>query len=269
MAQRMDTSIFVKNGSCAAGLGAGGEGYTSFTIASPTGEGLTTARTFCRQRRCVLVGAFRIGKGRQMLPRPPGERSLGFIELRSLARGVVCADAMVKTAAVRLTLLTPVSSGRMLVAVDGGVAPVEAAIARGVEVAGEQLHDALFLADLHPEIPSALSPDAERPLSEAVGLVETATAAAAIRAADAGLKAANVRLIGLRLAYGISGKGLLQLTGKVAAVEAGVEAAVVAVEIPEFLLGREVIPSVHEDVQRWLGRRLREDDPPFDPVPGE
>ncbi len=60
MAERVDTSIFVKNGSCAAGLGAGGEGFTSFTIASPTGEGLTTARTFCRRRRCVLVGAFRI-----------------------------------------------------------------------------------------------------------------------------------------------------------------------------------------------------------------
>jgi acyl-CoA reductase-like NAD-dependent aldehyde dehydrogenase len=60
MASVMDTSIFVKNGSCAAGLGSGGAGYTSFTIASPTGEGLTTARTFCRRRRCVLVGAFRI-----------------------------------------------------------------------------------------------------------------------------------------------------------------------------------------------------------------
>ena len=60
MAQRIDTSIFVKNGSCAAGLGAGGEGYTSYTIASPTGEGLTTARNFCRRRRCVRVGSFRI-----------------------------------------------------------------------------------------------------------------------------------------------------------------------------------------------------------------
>ncbi len=60
MARRVDCSIFVKNGSCAAGLGAGGEGPTSFTIASPTGEGLTDARSFCRRRRCVLVGSFRI-----------------------------------------------------------------------------------------------------------------------------------------------------------------------------------------------------------------
>jgi acyl-CoA reductase-like NAD-dependent aldehyde dehydrogenase len=53
-------SIFVKNASNFAGLGFGGEGYTSFTIASPTGEGLTTARNFTRERRCTLAGYFRI-----------------------------------------------------------------------------------------------------------------------------------------------------------------------------------------------------------------
>jgi propionaldehyde dehydrogenase len=60
MAREINCSIFVKNGPNYAGLGMGGEGYTSFTIASPTGDGLTTARTFSRERRCTLVGAFRI-----------------------------------------------------------------------------------------------------------------------------------------------------------------------------------------------------------------
>ncbi|MFP4441562.1 MAG: aldehyde dehydrogenase family protein [Spirochaetia bacterium] len=60
MASVMDCSIFVKNGPNYAGIGFGGEGCTSFTIASPTGEGLTTARSFTRLRRCTLVGAFRI-----------------------------------------------------------------------------------------------------------------------------------------------------------------------------------------------------------------
>jgi aldehyde dehydrogenase len=60
MARRINTSIFVKNGPNYAGLGMGGEGYTSFTIASPTGEGLTTARHFSRYRRCTLVDHFRI-----------------------------------------------------------------------------------------------------------------------------------------------------------------------------------------------------------------
>jgi len=60
MARAINTSIFVKNGPSYAGLGMMGEGYTSFTIASPTGEGLTTALSFTRERRCALKDSFRI-----------------------------------------------------------------------------------------------------------------------------------------------------------------------------------------------------------------
>jgi aldehyde dehydrogenase len=60
MARTINTSIFVKNASNLAGLGDGGEGYTSFTIASPTGEGLTTVANFTRERRCTLKEYFRI-----------------------------------------------------------------------------------------------------------------------------------------------------------------------------------------------------------------
>jgi acyl-CoA reductase-like NAD-dependent aldehyde dehydrogenase len=59
MARVMNCSLFVKNGPCYAGLAQGGAGFTSFTIASPTGEGLTRARTFTRERRCTLVDYFR------------------------------------------------------------------------------------------------------------------------------------------------------------------------------------------------------------------
>lgn len=59
MARTINTSIFVKNGPSLAGLGYYGEGYTSFTIASPTGEGLTTAVSFTRERRCTLKDHFR------------------------------------------------------------------------------------------------------------------------------------------------------------------------------------------------------------------
>jgi acyl-CoA reductase-like NAD-dependent aldehyde dehydrogenase len=60
MARTINTSIFIKNGPFFAGLGEGGEGHTSFTIASPTGEGLTGPVAFSRLRRCVLVDHFRI-----------------------------------------------------------------------------------------------------------------------------------------------------------------------------------------------------------------
>lgn len=60
LAKEIQTTIFVKNGPSYAGIGVGGEGYTTFTIAGPTGEGLTSAKTFTRKRRCVLVGGFSI-----------------------------------------------------------------------------------------------------------------------------------------------------------------------------------------------------------------
>ena len=60
MARALDTTVFVKNGPSVAGLGLGGEGYLSYSIATTTGEGITTPRTFTRTRRCVLVDGFRI-----------------------------------------------------------------------------------------------------------------------------------------------------------------------------------------------------------------
>ncbi len=60
LAKAIETTIFVKNAPSYAGIGVGGEGFPTFTIAGPTGEGLTCARTFTRQRRCVLVDAFSI-----------------------------------------------------------------------------------------------------------------------------------------------------------------------------------------------------------------
>jgi aldehyde dehydrogenase len=60
MARALDTTLFVKNGPCMAGLGLGGEGYLSYSIATPTGEGVTNPRTFTRVRRCVMVDNLRI-----------------------------------------------------------------------------------------------------------------------------------------------------------------------------------------------------------------
>ncbi len=60
MARALDTTLFVKNGPCMAGLGLGGEGYLSFSIATPTGEGVSNPQTFTRVRRCVMVDNLRI-----------------------------------------------------------------------------------------------------------------------------------------------------------------------------------------------------------------
>ena len=60
MGREMDTTLYVQNGPSTAGLGSGGEGYLSFSIATPTGEGVTTPLTFTRQRRSTTVGSMRV-----------------------------------------------------------------------------------------------------------------------------------------------------------------------------------------------------------------
>jgi aldehyde dehydrogenase len=60
MGRELDTSLFIQNGPSMAGLGSGGEGYLSFSIATPTGEGVTTPLTFTRQRRSTTVGSMRV-----------------------------------------------------------------------------------------------------------------------------------------------------------------------------------------------------------------
>jgi aldehyde dehydrogenase len=60
MARALETTLFIKNGSCLAGLGSGGEGYSNFSIATTTGEGICNPRTFTRVRRCVMVDKLRI-----------------------------------------------------------------------------------------------------------------------------------------------------------------------------------------------------------------
>jgi aldehyde dehydrogenase len=60
MGRELDTSLYIQNGPSVAGLGTGGEGYLSFSIATPTGEGVTTPLTFTRQRRSTTVGSMRV-----------------------------------------------------------------------------------------------------------------------------------------------------------------------------------------------------------------
>ena len=60
MGRELDTTLYVKNGPCMASLGLGGEGYLSFSIAGPTGEGVTTPTTFTRERRCSMIDELRI-----------------------------------------------------------------------------------------------------------------------------------------------------------------------------------------------------------------
>ena len=150
--------------------------------------------------------------------------AIAAIETSSIAQGTVVGDAMVKTAEVELLEARALSPGKYWVLIGGGVAEVRSSFRSGVDVAAETLLDSLFIPQLHEMVMPALRGDVPGPDDDALGVLETLTAAAAIVAADRAAKAARVLIRTIRLANGLGGKGYLFLSGEVADVQAAVEA---------------------------------------------
>lgn len=151
--------------------------------------------------------------------------ALGLLEVASIARGHVVADALVKKAPVRLVETAAVSPGKYLVVLDGEVADVEEAMAEGARVAGPHLLDRLLLPNADPQLAPALAHQFTVREIDSLAVIELVTASSALRAADAAVKAADVTLVFLRVARGIGGKAYFTLSGALESVEAAVLAA--------------------------------------------
>ncbi len=178
--------------------------------------------------------------------------AIGLLEIESIARGIVAADALVKKAPVRLLLCEPITPGKILVLFDGGVAEVDESLKAGVEVAADRLIDRLFLPQAHRQLSPGIAGKLKRPALLSLGVVETQTVASCLLSADAALKAAQVDLAHIELARGIGGKGYFTVNGEQHQVEAALAAAAAAIE-PSFLVATELIPRPHSDLR---GRRL-------------
>lgn len=179
--------------------------------------------------------------------------AIAAVETSSIAQGVVAADAMLKTADVELLQAATLSPGRYWVLIGGEVATVRASHRRGVEVAADTLLDQLFIPQLHEGVMPALRGTVPQGADDALGILETLTAASAIVAADTAVKAANVTVRDVRLANGIGGKGVVSLSGTVSAVQAAVDAGR-ADALKRGLLARSVvIPRLDPQLRARMG----------------
>ncbi len=176
------------------------------------------------------------------------EPALALLDFSSIAVGIEAADAMVKRAEIDIIRAGTVQPGRYLVLVGGPVAEVQESLAAGREVGGERLLDWVFLPHVHPEVVAAIAGGRVPDAADALGVVETTTVAAAIHAADAGIKGADVRLVEVRLADGLGGKGIVLYSGLVADVEAAVEIGVSVLERPDLLVREVVIAQLHSEM---------------------
>ncbi len=181
----------------------------------------------------------------------PDGPALGLIEMASVARGVVVADAMVKRALVRLVQAHPVTPGKFVVVVAGGEEEVRLSIETGVQQASDTLVDRLFLAQVDPQVIPAMAGGVQVKEAAALGTIETFSVAAAVLAADKAVKGAEVKLLQLRLARGLGGRAYFHLTGDLHQVEAGVEAARGIIH-DGMLLASEIVPRPHADLLALL-----------------
>ena len=183
--------------------------------------------------------------------------ALALVEFSSIAAGIQSADAMVKRAPIEVLKTGTVQPGKYLVLIGGRVADVEESLAAGRDVGGAAVVDFVYLPQVHPEVVEAIGGGRVPETTDALGVVETTTVAAAIHAADAGIKGAEVRLVEVRLADGLGGKGIVLFSGLVADVEAAVEIGVGVLERPDLLVRQVVIPQLHPEMWENVAEATR------------
>jgi microcompartment protein CcmL/EutN len=188
--------------------------------------------------------------------------ALGVLEVGTIARGVVVADVALKRAPAVLLSSRAVSGGKHLVMLEGGVAEVQEAMAAGKLAAGTVLLDHVELAaaddQVWPMLGAPVAPPdwTDDPSAEAVAIIETRTVCAAIAAADAACKVADVRVRDVRFAVDLAGKAYFTLTGTLDAIEAAAAAATDAAQLgaADRLVGLEVIAQPSPDLRGRLFR---------------
>ena len=157
--------------------------------------------------------------------------ALGVLEVSSIARGVVVADAAIKRAPAVLLASRAVSGGKHLVLLEGGVAEVEESLAAGRAAGRDLVVDTVWLpqadGQVWPMLGAPLVPAdwADDDAAEAVAIIETRTVCASIVAADAACKVADVVVRDVRFAVDLAGKAYFTLTGDLDAIAAAAEAA--------------------------------------------
>jgi microcompartment protein CcmL/EutN len=176
------------------------------------------------------------------------EPALGMIEYKSVARGIVSCDAMVKKAQVRILETHPVCPGKYLTIICGEVADVDEAMKAGLESGGDMVIADLFLPYVHRSVIPAVAGTAKVEQFGSIGVIESFSVANCLEAADIAAKSTPVELVEIRLANGLGGKGYFIITGELADVEDSLSAAEEFVKSQGMLAACELIAAPHKDL---------------------
>jgi microcompartment protein CcmL/EutN len=178
------------------------------------------------------------------------EKSIGLIELSSVAADFEVADTMLKAGNVRLILSRSICSGKYMVLIGGETAAVQSAVAAGAEVANGCLIDQFVIPNVHPDVFVALGRTTPVEPTGALGILESFNVATLIQGADAAAKAAAVQLLEIRLAMALGGKAFCTMTGDVSSVKSAIAAGRQVIGDAGVLVNAVVLSRPHPDVYR-------------------
>jgi len=174
--------------------------------------------------------------------------ALALIELNSVAKGIVVTDLIVKKAPVDLLETHPICPGKYLILFAGMVGPVEESLAEGVAAGSDSVINKLLLPNVHLDVIPAIAGCTDIREFGSIGIIETFSVASCVVAADIAAKAAEVKLVEIRLANGLGGKAFFVMTGDLHSVEASVDSAAKFVMSEGMLAAREIIAAPHPDL---------------------
>lgn len=178
--------------------------------------------------------------------------SIGLLEFKSIPIGIQAADEMLKAANIRLLAASPVCPGKYIIIVSGNVGAVKSAMTVGKQTAGIFMVSEHTINNAHESLPAAILGVTETKKVSSLGVIETISALAAVQAGDIAAKASNIKLMEIRIARGLGGKGFLIFTGEVSSVHSAVKACTDALAETGEITSHCVIPSPHADLIKQL-----------------
>ena len=176
------------------------------------------------------------------------QNAVGIIELKSIAKGVEACDSALKSAGISLVSAHPSCPGKYEIILTGGIADVDAAVSHVKGRFESTIVDTAVMGRIDPQVVTALFGTESTSKSGSLGVIETFSAASAIKAADIAVKTANVAIYDLRVSRGMGGKGLVMITGDVGDVTASVEAGAEYAAGLGLLMNRSVIAAPHKEL---------------------
>ncbi len=175
-------------------------------------------------------------------------KTIGFLELNSIAKGIEVADAMIKAAECELVFAKSGCPGKYCVLITGDVGAVKSSIEVGESVGERFVVDKLIIPSVHPQVIKTINMVNECAELNAIGVLEYFSITASIVGADTAVKASTVSLLDIRLGTGIGGKSYVVLTGDVSAVTEAVEAGAKKSIESGMLINKVVIPNPRPEI---------------------